>query len=117
MMTRIWIDIATSPHVADVMLCHHVHFITQVRNARERLRTLHLVRTYRQKNDLGQLSTLICKWRHVCQLILLELQSKPTITLGAPVSLRQLIDGLGIPRMCKHYRHRCTVIVLLVLLL
>lgn len=74
----------------------------KVQEKEELLRRLKMVKTYRSKNDLTELKSLIEKWRSSSQQLLYELQSALS-TEGQKLSLSQLIDSCGIEDSLLHY--------------
>ncbi|XP_062319805.1 swi5-dependent recombination DNA repair protein 1 homolog [Osmerus eperlanus] len=68
---------------------------TEVKERAETLRRLKMVKMYRSKNDLTQLTRLIGKWRSCCQSAMYELQTDLPVD-GKKASLAQLIDLFGL---------------------
>lgn len=77
----------------DVILKSKQHLEVQVAQHRESLRKLNMVKTYRIKNDLHHLETLINKWRSVCQQAILDLHQ---LTAEPRPSLTLLVQQLGV---------------------
>ncbi|XP_041802987.1 swi5-dependent recombination DNA repair protein 1 homolog [Chelmon rostratus] len=74
----------------------------EVKDKMETLRRLKMVQTYRSKNDLTRLQTLIDKWRSCAQAALYELQSDIPIH-GGKASLSELIDLFGLDDGILHF--------------
>ncbi|XP_078499857.1 swi5-dependent recombination DNA repair protein 1 homolog isoform X2 [Lissotriton helveticus] len=74
----------------------------KVQEKEELLRRLKMVKTYRSKNNLTELKSLIEKWRSSSQQLLYELQSALS-TEGQKLSLSQLIDSCGLEDSLLHY--------------
>ncbi|XP_069095545.1 swi5-dependent recombination DNA repair protein 1 homolog [Pleurodeles waltl] len=74
----------------------------KVQEKEELLRRLKMVKTYRAKNNLTELKSLIEKWRSSSQQLLYELQSALS-TEGQKLSLSQLMDSCGIEDTLLHY--------------
>jgi hypothetical protein len=65
----------------------------QIAAAKDRVRTLRLVKTYRTKNDLNRLQELIDKWRSTAQQLYLDVHEG--MQLSTP--LKTLIDSMQVP--------------------
>ncbi|XP_044229284.1 swi5-dependent recombination DNA repair protein 1 homolog [Thunnus albacares] len=74
----------------------------EVKDKKETLRRLKMVKMYRSKNDLTQLQTLIDKWRSCAQAALYELQSDVPVD-GRKASLSELIDLFGLDDSILHF--------------
>ncbi|XP_061767591.1 swi5-dependent recombination DNA repair protein 1 homolog [Nerophis ophidion] len=74
----------------------------EVKDKTETLRRLKMVKMYRSKNDLGQLQTLVDKWRSCAQEALYQLQSQVPVD-GRKASLSELIDLFGLDENILHF--------------
>ncbi|XP_008285024.1 swi5-dependent recombination DNA repair protein 1 homolog [Stegastes partitus] len=74
----------------------------EVKDKKETLRRLKMVKMYRSKNDLTQLQSLIDKWRSCAQAALYELQSEVPID-GRKADLSELIDLFGLDGGILHF--------------
>ncbi|XP_061824286.1 swi5-dependent recombination DNA repair protein 1 homolog [Nerophis lumbriciformis] len=74
----------------------------EVKDKTETLRRLKMVKMYRSKNDLGQLQTLVDKWRSCAQEVLYQLQSDVPVD-GRKASLSELIHLFGLDENILHF--------------
>lgn len=81
------------PESCEVLQTMKKSLKVQLDQHKESLRKLNMVKTYRTKNDLEKLGTLISKWRSVCQQAILDLHQ---MTAEPRPSLTVLIQQLGI---------------------